>query len=153
MLNPRLIETATRWMNPVPIERGTNRNNARVNARLVLQRQDNGKPIINLNRLHDIAINTPTRTDALNLMRVFECGGWRFGTQGKATNADFLKNYTVNDESLYVGMMKTGFFRAETRDYFQEKGYTLITPLNFYSAAGIDSDILNEINLWFDQSP
>jgi hypothetical protein len=103
------------------------------------------KPRITLTPLERTVINTPTKQEYTTLMRVYECGGWKWEEGVSPTYRgmpwDFSETICIraNDEPRYG-------FRDEYEDY------TIILPEDFYEIQKVSLRQLLQINRWFEQN-
>ena len=58
------------------------------NLENILKKDESGKPTINLTPLEKTTINTKTREEYDELMRVYEIGNWKWDDKYLATNLD-----------------------------------------------------------------
>jgi len=122
----------------------------------VLQRDENGKPILSLTPLEKTAVNTPTQEDYDVLMQVYECGGWKWNLGELPTQFNCLNLYKEKT-CVYAGIdffsKRTGIIRFNDMDFYRENDWKVIFPQEFYDTQNpkIHLKMLKEINKWFDK--
>ena len=150
MPNLRFLQTAKKWMNDsLPAERQkpgeTNSTNLRLTQ--ILQRDEDGKPKLDLTPIEKTAVNTPTQEDYDGLMRVYECGGWRWVGGDLPTKYD---RWEMGEERTSIDA-ENGF-AYDSKEFYQENGWNVISPQEFYQTQKVTPEMLNEINIWFDEN-
>ena len=135
MVNKKFLEMAERMKRdnvPEPKSKLTH----------IVQRNDNGFPILYLNTPVEIRVHTPTREEYDALMQVFECGGWEWCSRGIPTEYDNWKDekekthLTVEGETFSYGSNSAGLKAISTQD--------------FYDMEEITPDMFKEINEYFE---
>ncbi len=148
MVNKRLLDIANRQKNPsLPVERVQSARSGKTKLTQILRRDENGKPKLDLIPIKETAVNTPTQKDYLNLMRVYECGGWIWSGENLPTESYNWKTHT--EETCIESLEK---FRYGTIEYNQKQGSDIISPREFYDIQNINPEMINEINVWFDEN-
>jgi hypothetical protein len=109
----------------------------------------NEKPKINLVNLAKTAIQTSTEEDYLKLMMVYECGGRKWGSRFLPTDNNVWYEYGIQT-CVNVDCRNRRLYYS-SKDYYQNKGYRLISPRTFYRIQKINSKQILQINRWFDQ--
>ncbi len=144
MKNKRLLEIAERQANkgiPKPREKS-------ISLTQILERDENGKPIIELTSMGKTRVNTSAQKDYWNLMRVYECGGWRWHRSGGLPTQE--DNWDVFQKETCVSVGDQ--FGWSSKKNYLDKDYNLISPQEFYNEQKITPEMLKEINNWFDEN-
>ena len=155
MLNPRLLAKAKEWRNeeaPKPRDNFSSQKN----LTQILQRDSEGKPKLDLTPIEKTTVYTPTQGDYWDLMRVYELGGWRWRGGKLPTEINSWNNFK---EKTYIdagvdypsGVYNDGEFGFANREFYLEKGLGIISSQEFYDKQRITSEMLQEINEWFDR--
>ena len=106
--------------------------------------KDLEKPTVSLNELKETAVNTPTQEDYLELMRVYECGGWNWASGGLPQGINYWR---INKEKTCINAQnKFGFGTAGIN--FKEK--KVISTQQFYDKQNVTPEMLEEINNYFE---
>ncbi len=157
MPNPRFLQTAERWMNKdAPTERVQPREEKPDKGLTqILQRDSNGKPKLNLIPIKNTVVNTTTQKNYWDLIRIYECGGWKWVSEDLPTQNNHWNSYkeeTCVDASVDYpsGIYKKGTFGFANRGSYEKEN--LISTQGFYDTQKITPEILNEINVWFDEN-
>jgi len=150
MTNPRFIQIAKKWKNknlpakrPKPVQQKTNK----------LERNAEGRPIIELTYLERTAVHAPTQEDYRTLMRVYESGNWMWGDGKLPTSNDYWETYK-GESCIDVG--KSYLNNDIERFCFGSKGSyegnecTIISTQEFYDGQKITLEMIEEINEYFD---
>ena len=146
MVSKRFLKMAERMRSPEPPEP----RKPSQKLEQLLQRDETGKPIVKLTPIERTAVNTPTQEDYWNLMRVYECGSWRWISEESPTQRS---NWNKYEEKTCVGGADIVHFGFGNREYYlQEKVWNVISPQEFYDAQNITPEMLQEINIWFDEN-
>ena len=156
MVNPNFIKLANRLKSDKPPE-PRKPNSGLTN---ILERDEKRKPKLSLTPLEKTAVHTPTQESYWDLIRVYECGGWRWGGVVLPTQAN---NWRVYKEETCVeagvdyfsgGKYDNGKFCFGSRGLHQEENWKIIPPQEFYDAQTppITPEMINEINKWFDEN-
>lgn len=148
MVNKRLIELAKRQMNPIlPVKRTILTSN----LTQVLERDENGKPILKLNPMEETVVHTPTKEEYYILMQVYECGGWRWNNAHLPTKLihwETEKETFINAGVNFANPSNLMGFRHGHRESFPEG---VISIQEFYDAQKITPKVLKEINQYFEK--
>jgi hypothetical protein len=103
------------------------------------------KPNIKLTPLEKTVVNTPTRQDYTTLMRVYECGGWKWEDEESPTFSAVPWNFS-----------ETMCIRAEDKPRYgfkdEYEGYNIILPEEFYEIQKVSLRQILQINRWFEQN-
>ncbi|MCK4650458.1 hypothetical protein KAT36_04480 [Candidatus Pacearchaeota archaeon] len=146
MPNPRFMEFAKRQMNsecPVVEPRETKYSNSELTQ--ILERDENGKPKLNLTSLEGTGVRVPTQEEYDTLMQVYECGGWDWNHGKLSTSFNCWNKY---EEETCV--------RAEERfvyannEFYIERNQKILSTSEFYDIQKINLEMIKEINQWFD---
>jgi len=164
MVNKRFLQTAKRWMNKdAPIKRTVTqpRKTKPSNSGLtkILQRDENGKPVLKLEPIEKTAVHVPTQSQSeyRNLMRAYECGGWKWSGGVLPTQINALKLHreeTCIGAGVHYssGIYNGGEFEYCNREFYQQRNWKIISTQDFYDVQKITPEILKEINIWFDEN-
>ncbi len=122
----------------------------------ILKTDGNGRPVLKLKPLKNIAVNTPTKEEYSELMRVYECGGWRWADGSSPTESDdWTRGYAKYAEEMCISVPHLGFdleFGYADKETYYRIGYKAISPQEFYDKENITPEMLKEINDCFDKS-
>ncbi len=157
MPNPRFLQTAERWKNKeVPAERTKPRETKPSSSGLtqILERDEDGKPKLNLTPIEKTVVSTPTQEDYWDLMRVYECGGWEWGDGTLPIRHNYWETYK-EETCMEVGidiLRNKGKLGYAYREFYQREGGIIISTNEFYENQKITPEMLNEINIWFDKN-
>ncbi len=159
MVNPRFLKTAERWMNKdAPTERVQPREEKPDKGLTqILQEGSNEKPVLKLKPIEKTTVNTTTQKDYWDLMRVYECGSWKWDDGGELPTQfnvwDKYREKTCVDAGIDhpSGVYREGEFGFANRKFNQEINWEIISTQGFYDTQKITPEILNEINVWFDE--
>jgi hypothetical protein len=105
---------------------------------------ETGKPKLELITLEKIAVHTSTQTEYDVLIQIYECGGWIFWTENLPTENNLFSNYK---EETCIGMADN--FAYAGKLFYQDRGWNIISPQEFYKIQKISANTLAEINNWF----
>jgi len=147
MVNPRLIRYAKKHgSKEVPDDRVVEpeREEGVIH---ILERDEDGKPILELTPIEGTAIHTPTRGGYNELMMVYECGGWKWGKGDMPTVSD---NWKVYSEETCIRMDK--FLYHGSWGLYQGTGYNIISADEFYERQKVTPEMREEINKWFNEN-
>ncbi len=157
MPNPRFLKTAERWMNKdAPSERPKPREEKPDKGLTqILQEGSNGKPVLKLKPIEKTTVNTTTQKDYWDLMRVYECGSWKWTSEDLPTQKDYWntdkEENCINAGVDYPsGIYNKGEFGYGNIKFLQGENWKIISIQGFYDIQKITPEILNEINVWFD---
>ena len=158
MVNKRFLQTAERWMNKdAPSERPKPREEKPDKGLTqILQRDSNGKPRLKLKPIEKTVVHTPTQKDYWDLIRIYECGGWKWGSEELPTQ----NNHWNYEEETCVdagvdypsGIYDKGMFGFADRKFYIGENWKIISTQGFYDTQKITPGMLNEINVWFDEN-
>src|SRR3989339_1924721 len=112
----------------------------------LLERNENGRPILVLKELEKTAINTPTQESYDTLMQIYECGNWKW--PNGILPSDF--NFWINYEKQTCIQTCNRFEFASKRYY--ENHRKIITTQEFckFQDPQIRNMTIKEINKWFE---
>jgi len=148
MVNPRLIEFAKRHMNKEPPAKRPDKGLTQI-----LERDEDGKPIIKLEPIENTVVNTRTQDDYWTLMRVYECGGFRWMDNGtpfhKNKWPDHNEKTCISAGASTLGKTDSRF-GYERESYCRDIGWNIISPSEFYKNQKVTKKMINEINKYFD---
>jgi len=124
-----------------------------------LERTAEGRPILNLVPLKRTAVHTPTQEEYDTLMQVYESGELKW-CGGKSPTS--LKMWGAYEKKTSISAefdKKKKSFRFCNEFYYDEglkvftgEGYNSISTQDFYKIQKINSEMLKEINKWFDRN-
>ncbi len=160
MPNPRFLKTAERWMNKdVPTERVQPRGEKPLSSGLtqLLQRDENGKPVLRLKPIEKTVVHTSTEEDYWDLMQVYECEGWKWSsgslpTQSSVWNTNKEETCIAAGVNYPNGIYDKGRFGFTNRKFYMRKNWKIISTQDFYDTQKITSEMFNELNVWFDKN-
>ena len=114
------------------------------------------KPTIKLTPLEKTVVNTPTQHDFDTLMRVYECGGWKW-------DGDMLPTEVTlpHVETIGVGLqtcLTTGTYNGKSEGKFawckfneaRQDNKRIILPEEFYEIQRVTLRQVIEVNRYFD---
>ena len=124
----------------------------------ILETDENGKPILHLIPMKKTAVNTKTQEEYWDLMRIYECGGWKWGSGCLPTLPKERNRWEICTEEFCA---EAGFdyfnddlekFRYASKKFYKEMGYNIISPQEFYDKqeSKITPEMIKEINDFFD---
>ena len=126
----------------------------------ILQRDENGKPILNLIPLERTAVNFKTKEESDTYLRIVECGGWKWRdgnlpTKPRFYNWNEYKEETCIDAGVDYnkgGKYNNGEFGFAYKEFY--KNWKVIPTQDFYKAQNppITPEMSNEINNWFEEN-
>ena len=125
----------------------------------ILDTNDNGKPILKLIPIYKVAIHTETYEEYSELMRIYECGEWKW------TNGNLPTKWCAFEEGDKDLCIEAGFaypnsfvknpirrFGAGFRCFYdEEKDWEVKSVQEFYGQEKITPEMRKEINNWFDE--
>jgi len=158
-INQKLVELAKRQMNPNPPE--PLERTERKSLTGILERDSDGKPILNLTVMWKKAVNTPTQESYDQVMKVYECGGWTWDDSSKTTlptkrriRWNDEKEETCIDAGVNYPSSDEGKFEYADKVWFEKFGCKIITPQEFYDSQNppITQEMIDEVNTWFDEN-
>ena len=110
----------------------------------ILQKDEKGKPKLVLTpQLHKL-VYLPTQNDYWDLMKIYECGGWKWITGVYPTH---YNNWISLGEETCISIGDN--FTSKRRAPFQP-GTEQITPQKFYDIQGITPEMLKKVKDYFD---
>lgn len=115
----------------------------------ILEKDKNKKPILNLKEIKNTAVNISTQEQYDELMRVYECGGWKWmDTPDRPTLIKTAWEYRKEQTCVRAESQ----FRMHKKEWYINLRWNIITPQEFYDAqeSPITQEMLDEINIWFD---
>ena len=122
----------------------------------LLQRDENGKPKLNLTPIENTEIYTMTHYCFQTLMRVYECGGWKWDGSGRIPTELDPENITHRKEAYsdikHCNERKREFGFTDRRINTQNSYDNIISSEEFYKTQKITYEIISEINIWFDKN-
>jgi len=128
------------------------------NISQVLERDENGKPILNLTSIEKTTVSTPTQRSYDELMRVYECGGWKWSSGFFPRELNLWTTYEgetgITAGICYPRNIKGGFQHGDISSGDLTENFEYITLQEFYNAQNppISKAGLDEINEWFEQN-
>ena len=157
MLNPRLLAKANEWRNE-EVPKPRDNSSSQKDLTQILERDSEGKPKLDLTPIEKTTVYTPTQEDYWDLMRVYECGGWKWSVgRSLPTQKNFWSEYKEKTcIGAGVGYFKGGVynegrFMYGDREFFLEEGWDVLSSQEFYDKQRSISEMLQEINEWFDR--
>jgi len=153
MINPRFLKLAKRQMNPnppKPLER-----TKRKSLTGILERDSDGEPVLKLTPMKKRAVSTPTQESYDELLRVYECGGWKWIDGDLPTgynNWQIVQEKTCLDAGVNYSDEKR--FGYGDKEWFEANDCEVISTSDFYNAQDppITKKMIDEVNLWFEQN-
>jgi len=119
----------------------------RTSKKSKLEKDLEGKPRITLKPLKKTFVHTPTQKDYLNLMRIYECGEWRWIDGDLPTKSNLIWNAYEEETCIRAG---SRFGYADKKYCEKVERYKVISTKKFYDKQKITSDMLGEINSYFE---
>ena len=108
------------------------------------KRDKNGRPSLYLTPLDKTVVQTISKKEYWDLMRVCECADWKWESENKPTTRSFWEMYRKRTCISVQG--KVGFSSIE---FYESINYKIIQPKEFYNIESITNSIIEEINKWF----
>jgi|GEM_PF-6090859 len=111
------------------------------------------KPSLSLHTFSDKAILFSDREDYDLIMKIYECGGWKWEDDELPTSY-FLEDIDSAPCCVDMGVFEgenSGVFGYEHYKKYLERGYLLVSPKKFCELQGIDNAKIKEIERWFDK--
>ncbi|MCK4650455.1 hypothetical protein KAT36_04465 [Candidatus Pacearchaeota archaeon] len=111
----------------------------------ILERDENGKPKLDLTPLEGTGVRVPTQEEYDILMQVYECGGWKWSGGNLSTHYNY---WNEHKEETCV--------RAEERlvyannEFYIKENLKVLSTSEFYDIQKINLEMIKEINQWFD---
>ncbi|HLD54730.1 MAG TPA: hypothetical protein VJB35_00575 [Candidatus Nanoarchaeia archaeon] len=110
-----------------------------------LKRDKNGRPSLYLTSLDKTVVQTQSKKEYWDLMRVCECADWKWESENKPTTRSFWEMYRKRTCISVQG--KVGF---SSKEFYESINYKIIQPKEFYNIESITNSIIEEINKWFE---
>lgn len=108
-----------------------------------------------LKPLKNLTVNTKTKESCNELMRVYELGGWKWDSLSIPTRGVAVwgihKEKTCIDAGFSHLYIEEGLFGFSSRTFYLEEYWKIISPQKFYRVQGINSQMLKEINEYFEK--
>jgi len=112
------------------------------------------KPLVRLASFSNVAINAKTEESFDQLMKVYACGGWKFG-DGLSPIAWRRKINHISDlcvEGFYnLNSANDRTFGFSTKNIYEKLNTKIIEPEIFYKNSYITKGHLTEINEYYDK--
>jgi hypothetical protein len=130
----------------------------------LLDVDENGKPVLKLSPMPYFSIRVPTKEAYTELMRVYECGGWRWPTGELPTQGHSWERCcgdttcvtagTTNFLGGEVEKSNHGIFAYDTVEFMRAMFETVISLEGFYKNQNpkINRAMIDKINMWFDEN-
>jgi len=118
-----------------------------------LPRDLSGKPFLENSVLNDTyhpAIHVPSFRDYFSLMSVFEWGGLRWPDKSLPTEKNFWPEFGENTCIQPCWFEYEKSIACGNKSYYDKNHDWIISPESFYRWKGISSDVISEIELFFD---
>ncbi len=122
----------------------------------ILERDENGKPKLNLTSLRRTVVQVPTQKEYWDVMRVYECGGWKW-SRGDLPTEEGNRWYQYKKETC-VGAGIEFLYKKEKRfgydcnEFYIGENQKVLSISEFYDKQTITPGMLKEINRWFDEN-
>jgi hypothetical protein len=115
----------------------------------------NGKPEIKLTPIENTVVNTPTLEEYDNLMQIYESGKriWNLNENKSPTELTIWKKGQLESCIGAGASLKTeptNSFGCDYTNYFQKKGWNVISFNEYCNKQGIDQDMIQILNKWYD---
>jgi len=104
-----------------------------------------GRPKITLKQLKETVVNTLTQEAYLNLMRVYECGGWKWLSGNLPTQKNYWSTY--KEKTCILVENKFGY---ENEKYCRESGREVLSTKKFYDKQNITPGNIDKIKNYFE---
>ena len=98
---PRLIETGVIVLNDQTPKTQILKPEVPEVETPILERDESTKPVLHLTHLEKIAVHVPTQKEYWDLMRVYECGGWRWSGEDLPTK---VNEWGVNTRETCINL-------------------------------------------------
>ncbi|HIG94874.1 MAG: hypothetical protein QT05_C0051G0049 [archaeon GW2011_AR13] len=108
------------------------------------KRDKNGRPSLYLTPLDKTVVQTISKKEYWDLMRVCECADWKWESENKPTTRSFWEMYGKKTCISVQG--KVGFSSIE---FYESINYKIIQSKEFYDIEGVTNSMIEEINQWF----
>jgi len=99
---------------------------------------------LKLTPLENAVIHTKTEKSYLELMKVYEVGGWSFMLGGLPTEKNYWKRF--KEKTCITTKVEYGF---SPRNYYQESGSEILSPNEFYKKQRITPNKIKVINRYY----
>lgn len=119
----------------------------RADLETILKKDKKGKPILNLIPSEKTAVHIPTQENYNELMRIYECGGWRWHIGFNFWEVH--KKETCVSAGISYNNPK-GEFEYWGKRFYLRENWKIISPQEFYEKQKITPKMLNEINKYFE---
>ncbi|MDO8516870.1 MAG: hypothetical protein Q7S33_01985 [Nanoarchaeota archaeon] len=119
-----------------------------------LEKTADGRPILHLTPLADVAVNTTTQEDYWILLRVYECGSWGWVGGESFTGVNYWIRYGSNtsiDAGVSYNKRIIGKACVSPKEFLISHDWKIILPQEFYKIQKITPEILNEVNEYFEK--
>jgi len=118
----------------------------------LLERNENGRPILILKELEKTAINTPTQESYDTLMQIYECGNWKWQLDNFPTENNNNNWGRCREDTCITTREKFQYGNLKEVNTYGKGYYKIITPQEFYELQEpeITQEIIQEINEWFE---
>ena len=160
MINKRFLKKAKEWKNPKVPKPREDKPISNSGLTQILQRGENGKPILDLTPLEKTTVHTPTQESYIELLRVYECGDWKWHESSSPAQLNLSINFPKSFWESYKeetcvdagvdfrkgGVILNGVFGY--RKFDQSDGWKAISTQQFYETQNITTEMLQEINEW-----
>jgi len=154
MVNKNFMKMVKRQMNSeLPVERTTTKKESGLAQ--ILEMDKNGKPELNLTPMEKTAVSTRTQEDYWELMRVYECGRWKWHDGDLPTSCNVFDKYE-KETCMCAGVdytsEKSGTFGYGKEQFYLQGGWEIISTKEFYKKQNVSSEMRKEIKKWFGEN-
>ncbi len=126
------------------------------NLTQILERNKHGKPKFDLIPIERTAVNISTQEDYWDLMRIYECGGWKWGSgefPTRRNNWESAKKELRKEICIEAGVhyndgrvYNEGQFGMADKRFYQEKNWNIISIQKFYEIQKISPEMMKEVD-------
>ncbi len=119
---------------------------------------DSGRPRLVLELLERTAVPVPTQEEYDQLMQIYEAGGLKWSTGHLPTELDIWsligKGICIDAGVDYYknGTYNNGEFGWSNKEFYQSRGWRILSLKEFLDVEGITPKILKKLNKWFEKN-
>ncbi len=129
---------------PIVKPRETNYSNSELTQ--ILERDENGKPKLDLTSLEGTGVRVPTQEEYDILMQVYELGDWKRSSGNLSTHHNYW-----NEHKEETCVRAEGEYAYGRKDFFISRGRNIISTQKFYEIQKRTLEDIKERNKWFEK--
>ncbi|MCK4650453.1 hypothetical protein KAT36_04455 [Candidatus Pacearchaeota archaeon] len=117
----------------------------------ILERDENGKPKLDLTPLEGTAVHVPTQEECDELMQVYELGDWKWCGGDLPTSLNhWYKEETCVDAGIGFLNKKEKQFGYGDNEFYIKENLKVLSTSEFYDIEKINLEMRKEINKYFE---